>query len=126
MNCPSCGISIDQHPANRCLDACVAEKVMGLRVCRDYGFQGNHDLVIGEIPRYSTTIKGAWALADELRERGLHLQMNDTMSAYRARFFTVDSTTDWDRESADGAYYQFADTAPLAICLASLKAAGES
>jgi len=29
MNCPHCQIAVDEHPANRCLDAWVAEKVMG-------------------------------------------------------------------------------------------------
>lgn len=32
MNCPTCGLDIDEHPANRCLDAWVAEEVMGLNV----------------------------------------------------------------------------------------------
>lgn len=32
MNCPTCGLNIDEHPANRCLDAWVAEEVMGLNV----------------------------------------------------------------------------------------------
>jgi hypothetical protein len=27
--CPTCGISVSEHPANRCMDAWVAEKVMG-------------------------------------------------------------------------------------------------
>lgn len=29
MNCLVCGVSIDKHPANGCLDAWIAEKVMG-------------------------------------------------------------------------------------------------
>jgi hypothetical protein len=29
MNCPNCGLNILEHPANRCLDALVAIKVMG-------------------------------------------------------------------------------------------------
>ena len=28
MNCSNCGIDIAEHPANRCLDALIAEKVM--------------------------------------------------------------------------------------------------
>lgn len=76
------------------------------------------------VPHYSTDIAAAWLVVEAMRGRGLHLQMNDTLSAYRARFFTVESTRDWDRESTDGAYYEFADTAPHAICLAALKAVG--
>lgn len=29
MNCPTCGLDIDEHPADRCLDAWVAEAVFG-------------------------------------------------------------------------------------------------
>lgn len=29
MNCPTCNLAIDKHPAGRCLDAWVAESVMG-------------------------------------------------------------------------------------------------
>jgi hypothetical protein len=31
MKCPMCGTELLEHPANRCLDARVAEKVMGYR-----------------------------------------------------------------------------------------------
>lgn len=32
MNCPTCGLSVDEHPANRCLDAWVAEVVFERQV----------------------------------------------------------------------------------------------
>ena len=31
MNCPTCGVSIETHPANACLNALVAERVMELK-----------------------------------------------------------------------------------------------
>ena len=32
MNCPHCGTEISEHPANRCLDAWVAESVMDAEI----------------------------------------------------------------------------------------------
>jgi hypothetical protein len=122
--------------AGRELDTIVAERVMGWINCGQLGNEwggqwggcppywsqyGDRCLLI---PSYSTDIAAAWLVVEKLRTEGLHLQMNDTLSAYRARFFTVASTVKWDQESADGAYYQFASTPAHAICLAALKALG--
>lgn len=105
------------------LDVLVAEKVF--RYTLDYEFadmyfdgapcvkelRDQYD-EWGVLPKYFTEMGDAWLVVEALRGRGLHLQMNDTLSGYRARFFTAD----------DGAYYQFGETAPEAICRAALAA----
>jgi hypothetical protein len=127
-------------PAGRQLDALVAERVFGYagvrlapdhpwtclrnptaREVADYAQNGIRHDVLG-VDHYSTDIAAAWQVVNALRQRRLYLQMNDTMSRWRARFFTVASTRFWDRESADGAMYEFAETLPHAICLAALAA----
>lgn len=108
--------------AGRELDAEVAERVLGYTL--DYEFadmyfdgapcvkelRDQYD-EWGVLPKYFTEMGDAWLVVEALRGRGLHLQMNDTLSGYRARFFTAD----------DGAQAT-APTAPEAICRAALAA----
>lgn len=107
--------------AGRELNAIVAEKVMGtVCVCgsNEIGAQ-----CCNEFPNYSTEIADAWLVVGMLRQHHWHLLMNDTMAAYRAVFFTTADTANWDRFSVSPTdRWAFAETAPLAICLAALKA----
>lgn len=139
-------------PAGRELDARVAEKVMDLRQPDDFGTTERHqwarddeseygtyyckrcfaqsqawaneaDLVAGpcdhEPPPYSTNMTFAWPVVERLRERG----------------FDVDVTArpGWQygcRVAPKGAFntpavkFEAADSAPMAICLAALRAVG--
>ena len=40
MRCPTCNCEIKNHPANACLDALFAEKVMGKMVCDEWLLHG--------------------------------------------------------------------------------------
>jgi hypothetical protein len=131
----------DLPSAGRELDALIAEKVMGWRIDYDSAHHWMEcgtsvdDLIftapgsifhgeqrISDVPHYSTDIAAAWLIVEKLRLDGRYLQMNDTMGAYRAQFYTLtDTMTNHPAMMLDGAYYQFGDTASHAISLASLR-----
>ena len=72
---------------------------------------------------YSTEITAAWQVVEKLKADGFGVILNDTGGgvAYRVRFWRDDwSIDDWVR--APDAQTVWADTAPLAICLAALEA----
>ncbi|MGB4782449.1 BC1872 family protein [Candidatus Methylomirabilis sp.] len=70
---------------------------------------------------FPSDIAAVWQVVEKMRERGYYLVLNDTMSAYRALFFTERETLRWDFLVADGANYCHAPTPAEAICKASLK-----
>lgn len=77
-----------------------------------------------DAPQFSSDIAAAWAVVTKMRELGWYLIMNDTMSRYRARFFQADPVF-WPEQWAknpDIPLTVWAETAPLAICLAALAA----
>ena len=97
--------------AGRELDALVAEKVMGAKV-----------VFVENVPYYSTDIAAAWEVVNHLLCHGW-----DEKYFFRLHYDNVDL---WDasfykESSSDGGgpdVWGTADTAPLAICLAALKA----
>ena len=136
MNCPVCNTDIDNHPANRCLDAWVAEKVMGWdldKVAREefisyrrhntgIGMTGQEEynekqsrdrMLMLTIPYYSTDITAAWKVIDRLDE------------LYSA-WFEIRGPRVWLARCNLPGYEQFSATglanASLAICRAALKA----
>lgn len=120
--------------AGRELDALVAEKVMGFNKVTEivvdhepphelYRAPDGRGYYPNRIPLYSTSIADAWQVVEKLAREGKHLALQapgslDMNECYR-RFkqWTADFTYDIDSEGR-------ADTAPLAICLAALKAVG--
>lgn len=100
-------------PAGRELDALVAEKVMG-------------DTRFRQVPRaqwylvldhYSTDIAAAWLVVENAVGRGMPAGINVAMNW----------AGDPDGYVAEWAgVRELADTAPLAICRAALRAVGES
>lgn len=103
--------------AGRELDALVAERVMGASVLRHQGSDGHDayfdwgDHTRGYAPAYSTDIAAAWAVVEHLKQLDLSLAWHN--SQWVARFIK------WGKvEHSIGE----ADTGPLAICLAALKA----
>ena len=116
MKCPNCNILIDEHPASRCLDALVAEKVMGWHDCEGYWEDDKviHTGAGGWYP--STSISAAWEVVEKLgRAFSIDCISFVGMNECTAIFAAVG--TSWN----DGAIGT-APTAPLAICRAALKA----
>ena len=115
--------------ASRELDALIAEKVMGLTFVYPYMTDKNMTDKKGdpwyevtgtqsgllEVPAYSTDIAAAWGVVEQLCS-----QDRDFAVAY------VRAQNEWCVEFSFGVAIcrEFADTAPLAICLAALQAVG--
>jgi len=126
--------------AGRELDALVAEKVMGIEVDLvvapfiyyspyrdryDEWAAGNEPYIdkdgdIHLIPRYSTDIAAAWLVVEKMRETRW-IEVHSTIDGEWAAFYTPIGTTDMNQAIHE---YAKASTAPLAICLAALKAVG--
>ena len=104
--------------AGRELDVLIAQKVMKLIVNLAIGaceYIDNDGLY--EIPHYSTCIQDAWKVVEKLTQEWRFRLTHDFKRPnderpYRAAFCK------WGTK----AHRAYADTAPLAICLAALKA----
>jgi hypothetical protein len=121
--------------AGRELDALVAEKVMGWVAVRKQSIanaMGQHvmDDYVGQptpaaaqpvlVPRYSTMIQEAWKVADELRGRSQFVAVISGLGPQGVQPWIC-------KINRDGGFIEErADSAPLAICLASLKSVGIS
>ena len=83
-----------------------------------------------QVPDYSTNIAAAWEVVGKLRKDGYGIIFNDTRVQYRCRFWRHDGKDAWNIFTwvgePDTEYTIWADTAPLAICLAALKAVGHA
>lgn len=132
------------------LDALIAEKVMGVKVVdwptgREYpvasalALKALSDTQESRIPHYSTSIADAWLVVEKLAQN--YHKDTGIGSGYSGHGFVLEHCTEnsegrWicrlpstvcapPYEEMDSfAVYQTADTAPLAICLAALKAVG--
>lgn len=115
---------------SRELDALVAEKVMGRIFTRHLCEPGTprREWVDNDVPHYSTDIAAAWQVVEELRNRKYVLRLES--SPYMAQteywmgvfgFKGVDEEA-WILEIN---YSPKIPSAPLAICIAALKALGE-
>ena len=108
ISCPHCGVNVSEHEAGRCLDAWVAEAVGWSDTTTN-----RHE---PQVPHYSTDIAAAWEVVGRVAEkyyvdigvykRGAQVQINN---------YGDDGWEDWAGSIR-------ADTAPLAICCAALKA----
>lgn len=93
------------------LDALVAEKVMGVTFKKEW-------LHISDTcPRYSTSIEAAWQVVKKMKEQ-YAIEIHIRGGAYGCNVEAGDEVTSYFVATSE------ADTAPLAICLASLKAVG--
>jgi len=88
--------------AGRELDALIAERVMG----EMWGVGPNLE---DTLPHYSTQIADAWLVVEKMRP---YFEIYCDGGGWVARFGWADA----------GTLAAYADTAPLAICLAALKA----
>ena len=123
----------NELPAGRELDALVAEKVMGWVQVRKQSIAnafGQHvmDDYVGQpsigvtqpvlVPRYSSMIQEAWKVADHLRTRSQFVAVLSGMGPQGVQPWIC-------KINRDGGFLEErADTAPVAICLAALKAVG--
>jgi hypothetical protein len=102
----------------------VVVEVMGWRK-GDRGYWDNQgDASDYRVVEWSpaTKIEDAREVIAVLKKRDVQLQMQHTGGQYRARFFTTAGPAYWQERSNDGDYWEYADTAPMAICLAALAA----
>lgn len=98
----------------RKIDFLVAESYF------DYEYFGNTGILMKDnngvktnvVPYYSADISAAWEVVEKLYTENFCLDR--VAGDYRCNFGLIDEYPEWD----------LADTAPLAICLAALKAKG--
>lgn len=118
---------------DRELDALVAEKVMGWVKSSDehgdiYSEQSvsyvmhyrtdvphgmRNDSTTAELPFFSSQIAAAWTVVDHMRYNGSLLELEEEKTGWWARFSGGEKDLLLNQQ-----------TAPMAICLAALKAAG--
>lgn len=94
-------IDIDAMPAGRALDEQIARQIFN---CQDVKW--------AEAPHYSTDIAAAWQVVERMKPLGIWLV--DLQDYYKAAFLNSDDDVVGGEVSAE--------TAPLAICRAALKA----
>lgn len=119
----------------RAIDKLIAEQVFGRIPCNEWhflnlgssGIRGwtnnrQHDsekhncYPQGQQPNYSTDIAAAWKVVERLTSTGFSISLVVLTSAAHASFYIPNT-----RYSV---YAASSDTAPMAICLAALKAVG--
>lgn len=106
---------------SRKIDALVAEHVMGLYRVRKMRSKGvllhnpnDRDSHPQIVPFYSTCIKAAWEVVEKMPE--FYIRLHRLLDGYRCEWY-------WINRDLHG-FRRDADTAPMAICLAALKAKG--
>lgn len=121
-------MNIDEMQAGREMDALIAEKIFGLKVEWEIEYLGEQipsskQLADkydenGILPLYSTDIAAAWEVVEGVREK-FNLLMN-------VHPYSLVAANGGYRVSVNDLHieldYTTADTAPLAICRAALKA----
>lgn len=99
---------------NREIDALVAEKVMGWEphdngegeIVWTHNPTRQWSVSFGHVPHYSESIKAAWEVVEKNIDLGFEINCRSGWAAYF------------------GEHIAYADSAPLAICLAALKSKG--
>ena len=133
--------------AGRELDALIAEKVMGrtshiwsehfalqktvyCTICGTTKGKGKEDpypfCQKDDIPHYSTQIADAWLVVEKLRKDGFYIcLMNDGHDGQVWLSMHSENEGTWDKGGQSDrlvAEIDYVESAPLAICLAALKA----
>ena len=136
--CPTCGVGITEHEASRCLDAWVAQKVMGWYQRYIEDIEGNWDPMANEPeflykpgdaydPRrvhcYSTHIAAAWQVGERMLGQGFEVSLG-SWNQRDGRVWKFDFFTEHESgrmgtiACSDAPIDQF----PLAICRAAIMA----
>ncbi len=110
-------------PAGREIDSLVAEKIMDDPVDRQIVDQHGFEIILCRsrqvLPRYSTDIAAAWTVVEKLRSMGFGVVIDNLPS-------TSGKSVGWTVAvigiSTQDTFAGTADTAPLAIVRAALKA----
>jgi hypothetical protein len=101
--------------AGRELDALVAEKIFGwlmIDAAAGIGAPDHSGLsAIAAVPHYSTDIAAVWQIVEHFGRKAASVDVSRRMRGYRCVIV-------WDGPNADAR----AESAPLAICLAGLRA----
>jgi len=112
------GYVMNETKAGRELDRAIAEKVMGRKVtwdAPDVLLPGPPD---NDAPNYSTSIDAAWEVVEKLRPE-FDVVLECVTSEFNCHINKPGRVGTPDHNHVR------ADTAPMAICLAALKAVGE-
>lgn len=72
------------------------------------------------LPEFSSDIKDAWYVVEKLRDRYVYMNLTNNDDSYCCELMEQDL----ENSSRYFTYYADAETAPLAICLATLKLYG--
>jgi hypothetical protein len=123
-------MDIDTMDAGREMDALVAEKVMGWKVSytyegypryEDHGPVGSY---WASIPEFSTRIEKAWEVVEKMDSLGWKFGMVQDGNGWDVNIYHPDVHPSCQScgHTSSGAINAFADTAPLAISRAALKA----
>ncbi len=124
MNCPHCGIRVSEHEANRCLDAWVAEAVMGkpTRHNAEHWMGWHWTTKDGMRVRwYSTDIRAAWEMLCALQSKARIIRVSNGDGDSCDVNILADALSNGQSAHSkikDGTL----ENAPLAICRAALKA----
>ena len=132
LRCPRCNVTVDEHPANRCLDVWVAEAVIGWRKTSPLwcayppSFVGEMEeyrwparLGVQPVPKYSTSIAEAWEVVERLEKLGFIWNMTaGEINLLRPEWVTSDLARSVPCISGK------AERTPWAICRVALKAVG--
>ena len=129
MNCPHCQTPIEDHEASRCLDALIAEKVMG--------WEPDYENMDGDIPyynkaildkggthwdrayRWSSSIEDAMEIIDKVED---HIELR-RMCDFGKNPPDYDFNWEWvDWHVQIGSGFGVNKELPLAICRAALYA----
>jgi len=112
-------IDIDSMPAGKEMDSLVAEKVMGLPCScfLDPAYCAVHGLSIptDSLRRYSTSIAAAFGVVEKLKEYHWDMEWNPITKLWEVEPWPH---VGWHENE----FFVQADTLPLAICRAALKA----
>jgi|SRR3990170_898451 len=109
---------IDSMPAGRELDVLIAEKVMEWKYISGARIRDGFDT-----PRFSTDISAAWEVVEKFDYLYL-FRLDHPIEDYAGRIGRWEAKLVFkEKRGVDKRfYYALADTAPLAICRAALKA----
>ena len=116
LHCPTCAVHVDEHEASRCMDDWVAEKVMGWQLVYDEWMQGREPTYQPNEWHPSRFMDAAWDVVEKIAQRCI-LIIDCVPSA---KSFVVHLEDFEHKVRAE------ADTAPLAICRAAIKAKAAS
>lgn len=105
----------DELQAGKDMDAAVHVQVWGEITC-------SHGIDCSDILPYSTDLESAWLIVEVLREIGFGVALYTEADGWEIELISTEALS---ASGYRGCYVQ-AETVPLAVCRAALKACGEA